>query len=317
MATRLVRFTKNAEETPEWGELDSSTNTIKIIKNAPERLGDLLEKGWKTNTKDVISLDKVMLVSPITKPCQMLCQGLNYSDHVHEGGMAAKEKTFNMIFAKASSTISNPSGVIQKPAHVQLLDYEIELGIVIGKKITEPKNITKADLPEYIAGFFLANDVSARDIQIPQGQWFKGKSYRSFCPAGPYLILPTKEEFAYMDHFQLELKVNGEVRQKALAKTMVNPPAETLTEISGLMDLYPGDVILTGTPAGVAMRAPSRIRQGINKLLYSEPKQRDLFIESQKERRQYLKDGDKIESTITCPEYPEMNLGKQELLIRF
>ncbi len=122
--------------------------------------------------------------------------------------------------------------------------------------MTAARAVAPDDLPDLIFGLVIANDVSARDVQLPQTQFFKGKSYRGFCPVGPYLAVPERDEFPLLNELLLTLAVNGEVRQNDSTENLVFKPAETLAELTTFSDLSPGDLILTGTPAGCALRVP-------------------------------------------------------------
>jgi 2-keto-4-pentenoate hydratase/2-oxohepta-3-ene-1,7-dioic acid hydratase in catechol pathway len=198
----------------------------------------------------------VTLLSPVTAPCRVICQGANYRQHMVESGLNPDEKAFNMFFEKSDASVAPPVGEVVRPSHVRLLDYEIELGLVMGAAVTAGRPVTPEDLPGLIFGLVIANDISARDVQLPQMQFFKGKSYRGFCPVGPYLTIPDRAEFALIDDLLLTLSVNGEVRQRDSTRNLVFGPAETLAELTTFSDLSPGDLILTGTPAGVGpMRA--------------------------------------------------------------
>ncbi|MBT8116122.1 MAG: fumarylacetoacetate hydrolase family protein, partial [Arenicella sp.] len=254
--------------------------------------------------------DAVELLSPVTNPCQVLCQGANYRQHMIESGMNPDAKTFNMMFNKSAACINSPDGDIVRPAHVKLLDYEIELGLVIGKQVTQPQQVAEEQLGEYVAGIVIGNDISARDIQIPQMQFFKGKSYRTFCPVGPYLCLLQGDDYKYLDKLQLTLKVNGEVRQSDNTSELVFKPAETLSELSQVADLNVGDLVLTGTPAGCALRAPKPFMVRLLGLL-PEHKKWPLFIKKQAQRAEYLQPGDTIESTIASDD-GVVDLGTQK-----
>lgn len=254
--------------------------------------------------------ENLRFLSPVTHPCQILCQGQNYLEHIKEGGVRPEDKDFNLLFQKASSSLCAADAQIVRPANVQLLDYEIELGLVIGKDIRGPVQVTPETLHHYVAGIVIANDISARDVQIPQGQWYRGKSYRTFCPVGPYLALLNESEINRLSDLRLQLKVNGEIRQDALAGTMIYRPAETLTDLSGITDIFTGDLILTGTPAGVALKAPSPMAQRIAHLLFPEKKRMGLFVKKQLQRSQYLKNGDRINAAIFT-EDRALDLGEQ------
>src|SRR4029453_3467604 len=203
---------------------------------------------------------------------------------------------------------------IVRPAQVRLLDYEVELGIVLGKAITGPVTVTEDDLPEYIGPFVLANNVSARDVQLPQGQWFKGKSYPTFCPVGPYLSIPDPDEVARWRELRLNLLVNGTVRQDSLAGDMVFGPAATLTELSGLERLDVGDLLLTGTPGGVALQPPPALVQRIAALL-PEPAGWELFVKGRARSSACLKPGDHVVASIRTAD-GALDLGTQHTTVR-
>jgi 2-keto-4-pentenoate hydratase/2-oxohepta-3-ene-1,7-dioic acid hydratase in catechol pathway len=196
---------------------------------------------------------------------------------------------------------------------VKLLDYEIELGLIIGTSVTEATEVSDDNLHRFVAAIVIGNDVSARDIQIPQMQFFKGKSYRTFCPVGPYLCLLEPDDFTYLSQLNLLLSVNGEVRQQDSTANLVFKPAETLTELSLIADLNVGDLILTGTPAGCAMRAPSANMQRLGGLL-KEDKKWQMFNKMQAKRTQYLKPGDLVEARIFSTN-DHINLGVQRNLV--
>jgi 2,4-didehydro-3-deoxy-L-rhamnonate hydrolase len=239
----------------------------------------------------------VKVLSPITRDRQFLCQGANYRQHMIESGMDPDAKTFNMIFTKAASCIAPADSDLVRPSFVRFLDYEIELGLVLRRDITGPVRVTDESLHEFIAALVIVNDYSARDIQIPQTQFYKGKSYRTFGPVGPYLCLLEPQDMQRLRALQLTLTVNGQVRQNDSTANLVHGPAATLTELSGLQDLFAGDLISTGTPAGCALSIPSPAKQRIGALL-SAKKRWELFMKAQAQRTQYLRTGDVVESRI-------------------
>lgn len=251
----------------------------------------------------------VQMLSPVTRNQQFVCQGANYRQHMVESGMNPDEKTFNMIFRKASSCIVPADSPLIRPAHVQLLDYELELGLVVARDLAGPTTVTDADLSKYVAGLVMVNDYSARDVQIPQMQFYKGKSYRTFGPVGPNLCLLAPEDFPLLRDLRLRLTVNGEARQVDTTSNLVFGPAETLTELSALQDLHPGDLIATGTPAGCAMRIPPPVVVKLLGLLPERTKWR-AFVRAQSRRREYLRDGDVVESRIASPD-GRVDLGVQ------
>lgn len=241
--------------------------------------------------------DEVTLLSPITRNGRFVCQGANYRQHMIESGMNPDDKNFNMIFTKATSCIAPANTDVIRPAHVQLLDYEIELGLIMKQDITGPVQVTNANLGDYVAAITIVNDVSARDIQIPEMQFYKGKSYRTFGPCGPYLCMLEAEDIPQIEALDLLLKVNGEVRQQDNTANLVFKPAETLTELSGVQDFAVGDLLATGTPAGCALAAPKPIMQKIAGLM-PESKKWEIFTKMQLKRPQYMQPGDVMETSI-------------------
>jgi len=285
--------------THRWGVVRG--NRITPIPTEASTTGQLLQQfslsALETINGAALDLSAVSLLSPVTQNQQFLCQGANYRQHMIESGMDPEQKKFNMIFTKASSCIVPANSDIVRPAHVRFLDYEIELGLVLKRDILQPVTIPRDRLCNYIAGIVIVNDISARDIQIPQMQFYKGKSYRSFGPVGPLLCLLADHEMSYLDRLRLTLTVNGEKRQDDSTANLVYGPAETLTELSGLQELYAGDLLATGTPAGCALAVPSPAKQRLAALLPESAKWK-LFLKVQAGRRQYLQPGEVLESRI-------------------
>lgn len=314
MGISLIRF--QTQSGPEWGALRH--DEVVQLGSAPSRLGDFLHSNWRERLRDLrpsLRLEDLRLLPPVTAPCQIICQGKNYLDHLVETGMKPKDKDFNLLFAKADSTLAAPNGKIKRPAGVRLLDYEIELGLVIGKTPSPDVKVTEANLHEYVAGFVMANDVSARDVQIPERQWFKGKSFRGFCPVGPVLFLPDAGDFHFLFELELELRVNGQVKQKSKTAQLIHGPVDTLNEVARVFDLRAGDLLLTGTPGGVAMRVkPKTWWQEMLASLKSDQEKFAEFISQQSFSGRYLKGGDRIESTIRSTN-GQVTLGQQSLVV--
>jgi 2,4-diketo-3-deoxy-L-fuconate hydrolase len=259
-----------------------------------------------------VPLESLRLLSPVTRPCRVVAQGANFRTHLLENKMDPN-RSFNVLFTKSTGSICGPNDSIVRPSNVRLLDYEVELGIVLGKAITAPVTITPSNLAEYVGAFVIANDVSARDIQLPENQWYKGKSYRTFLPVGPFLVVPEPAEADRWSELRLRLEVNGEVRQNELASDMLFGPAETLTELSLVEDLDPGDLLITGTPSGVALELPSARAQRIAGLLPEELRWK-LFIKSQMRAAGYLKPGDVVTSSIRT-DSGDLDLGTQRNVV--
>jgi 2,4-didehydro-3-deoxy-L-rhamnonate hydrolase len=243
-----------------------------------------------------LDANAVEILSPVTRNQRFVCQGANYRQHMIESGVDPDSKAYNMIFTKAPSCIVAASSDVIRPKEVRFLDYEIELGLVLRREIRGRVTVTDANLHEFIAGAVIVNDYSARDIQIPQTQFYKGKSYRTFGPVGPYLCLLDGRDVSRLHSLQLELRVNGEIRQSDTTANLVYKPAETLTELSRVHDFEPGDLLATGTPAGCALAVPSPMKQRIAALV-PEKNKWELFFKIQA-RRPYLRPGDVVEARI-------------------
>ncbi|WGT49950.1 fumarylacetoacetate hydrolase family protein [Thioclava nitratireducens] len=198
------------------------------------------------------------LGAPIAGIGKMICIGLNYADHAAESGATVPPEP--LIFMKATSAIQGPNDPIVIPRGAEQTDWEVELGIVIGKPA---KYVSEEDAMDYVAGYVLANDVSERSYQKDRsGQWTKGKSCDSFGPLGPYLV--TRDAVADPQKLAMKLSVNGEVMQNGSTETMVFGVKKLVSYLSQFMTLHPGDVISTGTPPGVAMgmETPRFLRPG-------------------------------------------------------
>ena len=269
---KLLRYREGNSIKP--GILDSD-NKLKDVSS--------LIKDWtgKTINDEIISTvkdyntDNLPLVSESVSlaPCvgevgKFICIGLNYSDHAAETGMEVPNEP--IIFMKATSSISGPNDNIIIPKNSKKTDWEVELGVIIGK---EAKYILEQEAQEYIVGYCVVNDLSEREFQLEhQGQWVKGKSCDTFGPIGPYLV--TKDEIPSPQNLKMWLYVNDQQMQDGTTSTMVYNVNFLVSYLSQFMSLQPGDIISTGTPPGVGMaRKPSvylkpndKIRLGIEGL---------------------------------------------------
>jgi 2-keto-4-pentenoate hydratase/2-oxohepta-3-ene-1,7-dioic acid hydratase in catechol pathway len=232
-----------------------------------------------------VALDDVALLSPVTTPCRVLCLGANYRQHAIESGMDPDRRAFNLFFDKTDAAVTGPCAAVTRPVHVTLLDYEIELALVLRAEVTQPVTVTAANLHEYVFGVTIANDLSARDIQLPQGQFLKGKSYRGFCPLGPVLAVLEPDEFDLLDDLELRLEVNGSLRQTDNTANMVYRPAESLTELSEFCNTSPGDVLLTGTPHGCVATSPPPLVRRLATALLPEDKLWAAFVKQNRRTR--------------------------------
>lgn len=187
------------------------------------------------------------LGSPVARPSKIVCIGLNYVDHAEESGLEPPEEP--VVFFKATSSLVGPNDNLVIPKSSQATDWEVELAIIIGRRASY---VSKEDALDYVAGYALHNDYSERDFQIRRGgQWVKGKSCDTFAPLGPYLT--TKDEIADVGKLGMWLKVNGEVKQQGNTSNMIFDVPTIVSYVSQFMSLLPGDVISTGTPAGVGL----------------------------------------------------------------
>jgi 2-keto-4-pentenoate hydratase/2-oxohepta-3-ene-1,7-dioic acid hydratase in catechol pathway len=192
----------------------------------------------------------VSWTAPIDRPQKIVCVGLNYRDHAEEQGIALPERP--LLFSKWPNTLSGPGEPIVLPSITSQVDYEAELGVVIGSTV---RGCSVENALEAVAGYICANDVSARDLQFADGQWVRGKSLDGFCPVGPALV--PAAEVADPQALRIRALLNGEALQDSTTANMVFGVAELVAFITQAITLEPGDLILTGTPAGVgAFRDP-------------------------------------------------------------
>jgi 2-keto-4-pentenoate hydratase/2-oxohepta-3-ene-1,7-dioic acid hydratase in catechol pathway len=264
---------------------------------------------------DTVDLEGLQLVSPVTRPCRVVAQMTNFESHVRDAGMdpATIPLTF---FRKASASINGPFDDIVRPRHVSLLDYEVEIGLVIGRQMPVGTEVSDANLAEFIAGLVVANDVSARDIQLPQTQFYEAKSYPTFTPVGPELVLLSADELKRFGELRLRLRVNGKERQNALVEgDMLYRPLQALQSLTQFQELAPGDLVLTGTPVGTALSAPPKPVQIIGNLLPPAVKWK-AFFKSQANNPKYLKHGDVVEASVATDD-GSIDLGTQRATVRF
>ena len=204
--------------------------------------------------KDALPLSAVTLLAPIPRPRQdIICLGMNYRDHLTEAAnydsAFAKERPVTVYFSKRVSQAVAPEGFIERHADLtNRLDYENELAVIIGKSA---KNVKAADAADYIFGYTIVNDVSAREVQTSHKQFYFGKSLDGFTPMGP--CITTADEIAFPPALTLTTRVNGELRQNSNTELLLNSITEIIEELSSGMTLLPGTIIATGTPAGVGM----------------------------------------------------------------
>lgn len=248
---KLIRYGNPGEEKPGVIIDENYYDVSAFIKDFDEQF--FADEGLnylKEITADATlpKVDKgIRLGSPVARPSKMICIGLNYSDHAAESKMQVPPEP--VIFFKSTTALCGPNDPVIIPRNSIKTDWEVELALVIGKKATY---INEQEALNHIAGYVLHNDYSEREFQIERsGQWVKGKSADTFAPLGPFLA--TKDEIANVDNLRLWLKVNGKTMQDGNTKNLVFKIPFLVSYISQFMTLLPGDVISTGTPAGVGM----------------------------------------------------------------
>lgn len=262
---------------------------------------------------DTVAVDGLELVSPVTRPCRVVAQMTNFESHVKDSGMDPKTVPLT-FFRKSSASISGPFDQIVKPGHVRFLDYEVEIGLVIGRDIPVGTSISDSQLADYIAGLVMTNDISARDIQLPQTQFYEAKSYPTFTPVGPELVLLGADELARFGDLRLRLSVSGEERQNALVEgDMLYRPLQALQSLARFQDLAAGDLVLTGTPAGTALSAPPKPIEMIGALLPPAVKWK-AFFKRQAGNTKYLQHGDVVEASVATDD-GAIDLGTQRMKV--
>lgn len=239
---KIARFEADGEIS--FGILDPAEdgNGIEIV----ELVGDPIVAGYDTTGKR-FRFEDVRLLAPVIPRSKIVCVGKNYADHIEEmkgvtGGDAPKEP---LLFLKPNTSVIGPGGTIVRPAISDRVEHEGELAMVIG---AIAKDVPEDRALEYVFGFTCANDVSARDIQIADGQWTRGKGFDTFCPLGP--VIETDPD---LSDARVTTRVNGETRQDGKTSQLIFSLARIVAHASQAFTLLPGDVILTGTPAGVGL----------------------------------------------------------------
>lgn len=223
----------------------------------PLNIKDFLFEGWYDEVKDKISdtcfkdqLEKFRLLAPIPDPPKIICLTFNYPAHAKEQNLVSPKEP--VIFMKPRTTLCGTDSDIMCPNFIKQLDYEIELAVIIGKTC---KNVDESRSKDYIFGYMVFNDVSARDIQMRDKQFTRGKSFDTFAPCGPWIT--SADEVTNPQDLQLVTRINGQNRQDSSTKNMFIKIPSIISKLSNVMTLEKGDIIVTGTPDGVALNNPS------------------------------------------------------------
>ncbi|MGK0184973.1 MAG: 2,4-diketo-3-deoxy-L-fuconate hydrolase [Verrucomicrobiales bacterium] len=262
---KLIRFGEPGQEKPGLELTDGRRIDVSAIVPAYDEAffgGDGMQQlaDWvQGNAASAPEIGQdVRLGSPLSRPSKIICIGLNFSDHAAETGAA--EPTEPIIFFKATSAITGPSDGVTIPRGSEKTDWEVELGVVIGKTATY---VEEATALEHVAGYVLHNDYSERAFQLERGgQWVKGKSCDTFAPVGPFIATP--DEISDVNNLAMWLKVNGEYCQQGNSSNLIFNVPQLISYVSQMMTLLPGDIISTGTPAGVGMgmKPPRYLQRG-------------------------------------------------------
>jgi len=260
---KIARFTHEGNETYGFIKDDkiATKDEITYLTGVPipQNIKDFLFDGWYDEIKDKIrnlsykeNISKYKLLAPIPNPNKIICLAFNYIDHAKEQGLQAPNDPALVI--KPRTTLNSTNSDIVCPDFVTQLDYEVELAIVIGKNC---KNVNISEASDVIFGFMIFNDVSARDIQSKDKQFTRGKGFDSFAPCGPWIT--TKDEIKNVQNLKMTTKINGELRQNSSTNNMFIKIPEIISKISKVMTLEKGDIISTGTPAGVMLNKPNAV----------------------------------------------------------
>ncbi len=233
MIKKIVRCFDKKNDNIFYGSLED--DTITIIDDSTE--------GDSSSSEIFVLDDNIQLLAPV-EPSKIVCIGLNYHAHVKASYSADEAPERPLIFLKPSSSLIGPEEKIIHPDQSERVDYEAELGLVIGRKA---KNVSEAEADDYIFGFTCVNDVTARDLQKKDGQWSRAKGFDTFCPVGPWIVTGLD----YKD-ILVEGILNDKVMQSGRTSQMIFPIPFLISYLSSIMTLYPGDLISTGTPAGIA-----------------------------------------------------------------
>ncbi|MEO1059861.1 MAG: fumarylacetoacetate hydrolase family protein [Actinomycetota bacterium] len=315
MAVNAIRYERDGEV--RWGVV-SDDGVRPVVGSYDSTRAFVLEaaatvRAGEHPLDDPVPLDEVTVLSPVTADQQFLCQAVNYRSHMEESGLSPEASPFNVFFRKASSCLSPPHGDIVSPAHVELLDHEVEIGLVLARDVDGPVTVADDELASHVAALVAVNDVSARDVQLGDTQFYRAKSYRTFGPTGPHLALVDRHDLDRFAELRLRLWVDGVTRQDALAADMVHRPAATLTELSSVQDWRAGDLLATGTPGGCALRAPAAPLRMLAQAV--SPRRRHALVQRSAARNpRRLRPGDRVELHIGT-EDGAIDLGRQETAV--
>jgi 2-keto-4-pentenoate hydratase/2-oxohepta-3-ene-1,7-dioic acid hydratase in catechol pathway len=255
---KLIRFGPQGREVPGLWQEDGIVDLRAVYPDIPDIDGRFFQEGWLDRLRQRTFSGKrmeVRLGPPVTRPSKIICIGKNYAEHAKEGGFDAPKSP--LLFSKTPNTLNGPFDPVLMPLSSGQIDWEVELAVVIAKT---GKRIPAEHALDYIAGYSVLNDVSGRQAQFADSQWFRGKSFDTFAPMGPALV--TADEITNVQDLRLTAKVNGQLMQTGTTREMIFDIKFLLADISTDITLMPGDIIATGTPSGVGIfRDPPMVLQ--------------------------------------------------------
>jgi len=247
---RLVRYGDKGKERPGLLKKDGMIVDLKgIFPDMPDIGYEFFKNGWieRVSSVDDPGLKmNVRIGCPLSGPSKIVCLGKNYAEHAKEGGFDSPKKP--LLFCKSPNALNGPFDNVLLPESSGQIDWEVELAVIIGR---EGKKISRKDAYRYIAGYSVMNDVSGRQAQFSDSQWYRGKSFDTFAPLGPAIV--TEDETGDVRNLRLTSKVNGEIMQDGNTKDMIFDIPFIIENISEDITLMPGDIISTGTPSGVGI----------------------------------------------------------------
>lgn len=246
---RLIRFGAVGQEKPGLWQAGKIVDLRAIFPEIPDISESFFEDGWLQRIEEVEDPGRKMdvrLGCPLCRPSKIICLGLNYLDHREESGFEKPQKP--LLFCKTPNALAGPFDPILLPQSCDQIDWEVELAVVIGQA---GKRIPAREALNYVAGFSVLNDVSGRQVQFSDSQWFRGKSFDTFAPMGPALV--TVDEIENFQNLKLTTRVNGEIMQDGNSADMIFDIPTIIAFISQDITLWPGDIISTGTPSGVGI----------------------------------------------------------------
>jgi 2-keto-4-pentenoate hydratase/2-oxohepta-3-ene-1,7-dioic acid hydratase in catechol pathway len=246
---KLIRFGEPGNERPGLWQEDGIVDLRRHFKEIPDIGEAFFREGWLERLAAGQFAGQTMDVrfgAPVSRPSKIICLGKNYVEHAQEGGFDVPEAP--LLFCKGPNTLNGPFDPVLLPRSSSQIDWEVELAVVMGR---EGKRLSRSDAMAYVAGYSVFNDVSGRQAQFAQSQWFRGKAFDGFAPMGPALVTP--DEIVDITDLKLTATVNDQVMQSGTTRDMIFDIPWLIENISEDMTLLPGDIISTGTPAGVGI----------------------------------------------------------------